>query len=127
MAAKRGEQHHFAKLNRAKVEAARIRYAEGGISMLDLAIEHDVEMATMRAALVGRTWGPGYVHEPAASRVTTHCPQKHEYSPDNTRWYDRRGRKNRGNWEKKCVTCLRARGDWPNAMPRTKEESVRVK
>ena len=53
---KKGAAHHFAKLDPDKVWQMRKRYAEGGISILDLANEFDVSFSTGREAITGRTW-----------------------------------------------------------------------
>lgn len=57
MAANKGVQHHFAKLDPDKVREARRRYKAGGITILALANEYGVEMGTMGYAINGRTWG----------------------------------------------------------------------
>jgi hypothetical protein len=56
MAARLGTKHHFAKLNPELVREARKRYYTERISFLDLSLEYDVGVTTMRTAVLGITW-----------------------------------------------------------------------
>lgn len=52
----RGEQHHSARLTRADVEAIRARYAKGGVSQYELALEYDVSQSLINRILKGLIW-----------------------------------------------------------------------
>jgi hypothetical protein len=51
-----GDTHHSAKLNAVLVKEARQRYAAGGITTYQLAIEYGVSPNTMQGAINRRTW-----------------------------------------------------------------------
>lgn len=67
--ARRGVAHHFAKLNDEKVDEIRRRYAKGGISQLDLALEYGIGSATVGSLLNYRTWK--HVGRPPMARHIT--------------------------------------------------------
>jgi len=52
----RGEQHHSAKLTRASVLEAKHLYATGQYRLVDLAAAYNVSIATLHAAVRGKTW-----------------------------------------------------------------------
>lgn len=58
MAAKKGVDHHLARLSVGDVIRLRELYAAGGVSFMDLAelIEWRVDETTITAAVRGRTW-----------------------------------------------------------------------
>lgn len=52
----RGTSHPNAKLNEAAVVSIRRRYALGGISLADLAAEHNVRLTAIHAVVQRRSW-----------------------------------------------------------------------
>ena len=56
MPAKKGTEHHYAKLSPKLVAEMREWYADGVISILELAHEFGVSYTTCRQALRGQTW-----------------------------------------------------------------------
>ena len=51
-----GSKHHSAKLNPQKVRHARRWYADGKMSVSQIARKYGVTWATMKAAIDGKTW-----------------------------------------------------------------------
>lgn len=52
----KGATHKWSKLTDATVRDARLRYAAGGITQHELAVENNVSQPVMSAAIRGKTW-----------------------------------------------------------------------
>ena len=67
----KGEGHGHRKLDWAAVRLIRMRYAAGGISMRELAVEHGVHVSQISRVVNGKTWVEGSDASAAGGRVAT--------------------------------------------------------
>lgn len=56
MAAKQGSAHHKAKLTEDDVRDIRSRYAAGGVSYMDLAVEYGLPQSNIGYIVKRQTW-----------------------------------------------------------------------